>query len=77
VVQFVCVSVWHDPSAKQQAPLGWGQGLGVQLEPLPWYVPPCVVQLVCVSTWHEPSAKQQVPVGCGHGLGSQVVPSPW
>ena len=74
-VQAACVTpLTHVPSAWQQAPVGCGQGFGVQVVPPPCHMP---VQFACVTSVHEPFEKQQAPVGCGQGFGVQVVPPPW
>jgi hypothetical protein len=75
VVQAACVTpLTHVPSAWQQAPVGCGQGFGVQVVPPPCHVPEQFARSVTV---HEPSVEQQAPLGAGQGFGEQVVPFPW
>ncbi len=56
---------WHGTLGMQQAPVGCGQGLGLQVPPLV-QVP---LQLACVVTEQVPLAAQHEPVGCAQGLG--------
>lgn len=61
-------------AALQQAPVGCGHGLGVQVVPAPCQVL-AEVQLACVVTVQVPAGAQHAPVAT-HGFGAQVVFAP-
>lgn len=62
---------------KQQAPVGNGHIVLLQLVLSPLYIPLLSIQVIFVICWQVPLLKQHAPVGNGHGLSKQVVPGPW
>jgi hypothetical protein len=52
----------------QQAPVGGGQGSGVQTELSPCQAPPAPMQSASREIAQVPSARQQAPRGCSQGF---------
>ena len=52
-------------------------GLGLQLVPSPWYVPPEPAHWVCEPVVQVPLVAQHAPVAVAQGLVAQTVPSPF